>query len=240
VRTWRTRLLQGKAEPQNDDELEALRKQIPELQDPPTKMKLLAEHHVHQLFELRPCIGLEVGASSANVAGVEVVGNSDADEDGDRLASIIGDGIVTLISGVPVRSSADAASALKHLKSGDVVEVEPVSRESKKKRTSQIELAAVGVPLAEVRRLRSLALANGEGESETVWPRAPKWERSMESSSHSRRCCCFARPLLQGQSPLRHLQAGIGIVMVTVLGTLSGRALGALFLATMVPTVTLP
>jgi hypothetical protein len=39
VRTWRTRLLQGKAEPQNDDELEALRKQIAELQDPPTKMK---------------------------------------------------------------------------------------------------------------------------------------------------------------------------------------------------------
>jgi hypothetical protein len=33
----------------------------------------------------------------------------------------------------------------------------------------------------------------------------------------------------------------MGIVMVTVLGTLSGRrALGALFLVTMVPTVTLP
>jgi hypothetical protein len=68
-------------------------------------MKLLAEHRVHQLFELRPCIGLEFGASSANVAGVEVVGNSDADEDGERLASIIGDGIVTLINGVPVRTS---------------------------------------------------------------------------------------------------------------------------------------
>ena len=49
-------------------------------------------------------------------------------EAGERLASIIGDGIVTLINGVsvPVRSSADAASALKHLTAGDVVEVEPV------------------------------------------------------------------------------------------------------------------
>ena len=108
-------MLQGKAEPQNDDELEALRKQIAELQDALRKMKLLAEHPVHQLFELRPCIGLEFGASSANVAGVEVVGNIDADEEArihaERLASIIGDGIVTSINGVPVRSSADVASA---------------------------------------------------------------------------------------------------------------------------------
>ena len=37
TQAWQTRLLQGKAEPQNDDELEALRKPIAELQDPPKK-----------------------------------------------------------------------------------------------------------------------------------------------------------------------------------------------------------
>ncbi len=56
MRTWQTRLQQGIAEPKNIDDLEALRKQIAELLDAPTKMKSLAEHLVHQLFELGPCI----------------------------------------------------------------------------------------------------------------------------------------------------------------------------------------
>ena len=168
--------------PSQDNEIGVLEKRVAELERQLADALQMAEHSMHQLFELRPWLGLEVAdmqtqAKGLEVARVECQTDSTATSGAAAAGIGVGDYIVSM-QGTELSCGQDLKEAIEELTAGDKVKIEVASSKGSR-RMVEVMLGAEDVDAADLVDLRATA-----GVEADVWERPVTWERMSQSFLH--------------------------------------------------------
>ena len=172
----------------NPDAVEDLRSEhasdLKNVLDKYRQAKQLADHALHQLFELRPWLGVQVadeetGEPSIGVQVTEVSTGANGEESVAGEAGISEGEYITAVQGVPITSKKELEEQLARLTAGDTVSIEVSASKTAKRQMVEVVLGADGVRMEDVQALRAACDVEAE-----VFERPGRWKRFGESFLH--------------------------------------------------------